>query len=114
MSGKSTIRQKEEPTGARADGRARAPSLTLQQGAQGESIFFREWLAGNRADNQLAISAVCNSHCIFCSNHLNPFPITKGVFRDIEDIKLQLSVMKSHADPIRKGRLFCTPDSSKY
>jgi len=66
-----------------------------------ESIFLKEWLAGNRYRNQLSISAVCNSRCIFCSNHLNPFPIDKGIFRDIEDIKLQLSLMERHDEPIR-------------
>ncbi len=67
-----------------------------------DSIFFKEWLATNKSPNQLPISAVCNSHCIFCSNHLNPFPIEKNIFRDIEDIKLQLSLMPpQYPDPIR-------------
>ncbi len=66
-----------------------------------ESVFFREWLAGNRCQNQLPISAICNSRCIFCSNNLNPFPIARGMFRDIEDIKHQLSLMPLHGDPIR-------------
>jgi wyosine [tRNA(Phe)-imidazoG37] synthetase (radical SAM superfamily) len=71
-------------------------------GSAGESsVFFREWLAGNRYQNQLPISAVCNSRCIFCSNNLNPFPIARGMFRDIEDIKHQLSLMPLHKDPIR-------------
>ncbi|HOD35224.1 MAG TPA: DUF512 domain-containing protein [Syntrophales bacterium] len=66
-----------------------------------ESVFFREWLAGNRCQNQLPISAICNSRCIFCSNNLNPFPIARGMLRDIEDIKHQLSLMPLHKDPIR-------------
>ena len=67
-----------------------------------DSIFFKEWLATNRTTNQLPISAVCNSHCIFCSNHLNPFHIKKNIFRDIEDIKLQLSLMSPQStEPIR-------------
>lgn len=51
--------------------------------------------------NQLPISAVCNSRCLFCSNHLNPFPVAGGFFRDLEDIKLQLCAMSANDDPIR-------------
>jgi len=58
-----------------------------------ESVFFQEWLAGGCRKNQLPISAVCNSRCIFCSNNQNPFPIARGLFRDVEDIKHQLSLM---------------------
>jgi uncharacterized Fe-S cluster-containing radical SAM superfamily protein len=65
------------------------------------SIFLSEWLAIDRSSHQLPISAVCNSRCIFCSNHLNPFPIKKGVFRDLDDIKTQLSVMMRHNEVIR-------------
>lgn len=60
-----------------------------------------EWFAGGLPTNQLPISAVCNSHCLFCSNNLNPFPIAKGFFRDIEDIKLQIGAMPANDDPIR-------------
>ena len=60
-----------------------------------------EWLALNRIDNMIAISAVCNSRCLFCSNEQNPFPIEKNLFRDVEDIKLQLSLMPTHNKPIR-------------
>jgi Radical SAM superfamily/Protein of unknown function (DUF512) len=63
--------------------------------------FMSEWLAGGQPSNQLPISAVCNSHCLFCSNHLNPFPVAGGFFRDIEDIKLQLCAMSANDDPIR-------------
>ena len=70
--------------------------------ADGDSIFFREWLAGGQPSNQLPISAVCNSHCIFCSNNHNPFPISRGIFREIEDVKLQLSLMHDgNRNPIR-------------
>lgn len=70
--------------------------------AEGYSIFFREWLAGGQPSNQLPISAACNSHCLFCSNDLNPFPISRGLFREVEDIKLQLSLMDSgFRHPIR-------------
>lgn len=57
-----------------------------------ESIFFQEWLAAGQHPEQLPISAVCNARCLFCSNRMNPFPIRRNVFRDIEDIKLQLSL----------------------
>ena len=68
----------------------------------GDSIFFREWLASGRPLNQLPISAVCNSRCIFCSNDLNPFPVARGLFRDVEDVKLQLALMDEHyREPIR-------------
>jgi len=63
--------------------------------------FMSEWLAGGQPSNQLPISAVCNSHCLFCSNHLNPFPVAGGFFRDLEDIKLQLCAMSANDDPIR-------------
>jgi hypothetical protein len=67
-----------------------------------DSIFFREWLAGGRPPNQLPISAVCNNRCIFCSNDLNPFPVARGLFRDVEDVKLQLALMDEHyRQPIR-------------
>jgi hypothetical protein len=70
--------------------------------ADGDSIFFREWLAGGRPRIQLPISAVCNSRCIFCSNDLNPFPVARGLFRDLEDVKLQLALMDEHyRQPIR-------------
>lgn len=85
----------------RADQPIVQPVLPTAGPAGEESVFFREWLAGNRYPNQLPISAVCNSRCIFCSNNLNPFPIARGVFRDIEDIKHQLSLMTLHKDPIR-------------
>lgn len=65
------------------------------------SIFLAEWLAIQRSSNQLPISAVCNSRCVFCSNHLNPFPIKKGIFRHIDDIKIQLSLMERHNEVIR-------------
>jgi uncharacterized Fe-S cluster-containing radical SAM superfamily protein len=61
--------------------------------SEGYSLFFREWVADGCSPMQLPISAVCNSRCVFCSNDLNPFPIARGFFRDIEDIKLQLAVM---------------------
>lgn len=64
------------------------------------SPFILEWFAGNRPATQLPISAVCNAHCLFCSNNLNPFPVAGGFFRDIEDIKLQICAMQSHGDPI--------------
>jgi len=63
--------------------------------------FMSEWLAGGQPSNQLPISAVCNSHCLFCSNQLNPFPVAGGFFRDMEDIKLQLCAMSANDDPIR-------------
>lgn len=70
--------------------------------AEGYSLFFREWLAAGQPSNQFPISAVCNSRCLFCSNNLNPFPIARGIFRPIEDIKLQLSLMNSDfRHPIR-------------
>jgi hypothetical protein len=57
-----------------------------------ESVFFQEWLAAGRPPEQLSISAVCNARCLFCSNRMNPFPVLKNMFRDVEDVKLQLSL----------------------
>lgn len=65
------------------------------------SPFMLEWFAGNRPANQLPISAVCNAHCLFCSNNLNPFSVAGGFFRDMEDIKLQICAMRANDDPIR-------------
>ena len=65
------------------------------------SPFILEWFVGNRLFNQLPISAVCNAHCLFCSNKLNPFSVASGFFRDIEDIKLQICAMRARYDPIR-------------
>jgi len=57
-----------------------------------EAIFFQEWLAAGQPPEQLSISAVCNARCLFCSNRMNPFPVRQNVFRDVEDVKLQLSL----------------------
>jgi uncharacterized Fe-S cluster-containing radical SAM superfamily protein len=65
------------------------------------SIFFKEWLAGGRRGDQFPISAVCNGHCLFCSNNFNPFLIHRGIFRDIEDLKLQLALTPNTAQIIR-------------
>ncbi len=93
--------QEHPGTEKRAGQPAVGPISPTALPAGGESVFFREWLAGNRYPNQLPISAICNSRCIFCSNNLNPFPIARGLFRDIEDVKHQLSLMPLHKDPIR-------------
>jgi len=74
---------------------------TIDNNALRITPFLAEWLAGGRPQNQLPISAVCNSHCLFCSNNLNPFPIYGGMFRETEDIKAQLSAMNANDDPIR-------------
>lgn len=71
------------------------------ENAEPDSVFFREWLATNRMRNQLPISAVCSLNCIFCSNDQNPFAIERNIFRDLEDIKHQLSLMPVHDVPIR-------------
>jgi uncharacterized Fe-S cluster-containing radical SAM superfamily protein len=63
-----------------------------------EVTFFEEWLAAGQPPEQLSISAVCNAHCLFCSNHMNPFPIKTNVFRDVEDVKLQLSLGSANYD----------------
>jgi uncharacterized Fe-S cluster-containing radical SAM superfamily protein len=72
---------------------------SLQTG--GYSIFFREWLATDQREEMIPISSVCNSRCLFCSNDLNPFTIHRGTFRDIEDVKLQLSLMPNMGQMIR-------------
>lgn len=50
------------------------------------SKYMYETVAGG-FNNQLLISSVCNSRCIFCSNNMNPFPIYREGFRPLEDIK---------------------------
>jgi Radical SAM superfamily len=68
----------------------------------GYGIFFREWLANGSPMIQLPISAACNCRCLFCSNHLNPFPVARGLLREVEDIKLQLALMdEKYAQAIR-------------
>jgi hypothetical protein len=88
-----------------------------------ESQFFMEWLAAGRPRNQISISSICNCHCIFCSNHSNPFIMPKGLFRDIEDIRHQISLMPIHNMPIHmseslpgrisEGEAFLHPDFFK-
>ena len=63
-----------------------------------EAIFFEEWLAAGQPPEQLSISAVCNARCLFCSNRMNPFPLRQNVFREIEDVKLQLSLASANYD----------------
>ena len=64
------------------------------------SIFMKEWMAGGRSPFFLPISTVCNCNCLFCSNKYNSFDSLYGLFRDVEDIKHQLSLMPIHAQPI--------------
>ncbi|MEW6333428.1 MAG: radical SAM protein, partial [Thermodesulfobacteriota bacterium] len=61
----------------------------------GGAIFFEEWLAAGQPPGQLSISSVCNARCLFCSNRMNPFPVRRNVFREIEDVKLQLSLVSA-------------------
>ena len=63
-----------------------------------KDLFFQEWLAAGQPPEQLSISSVCNARCLFCSNRMNPFPIKQNVFRDIEDVKLQLSLGSANYD----------------
>ena len=63
-----------------------------------ETIFFEEWLAAGQPPEQLSISSVCNARCLFCSNRMNPFPIKQNMFREIEDVKLQLSLGSANYD----------------
>lgn len=56
------------------------------------SKFMYETVAGNFT-NHLPISSVCNARCIFCSNHMNPFPIYREGFRPLADIKKALTFL---------------------
>jgi uncharacterized Fe-S cluster-containing radical SAM superfamily protein len=83
--------------------KTRKESFVLNRGdcgtsLQPEAIFFQEWLAAGQPPEQLSISSVCNARCLFCSNRMNPFPIKKNVFREIEDVKLQLSLGSANYD----------------
>jgi wyosine [tRNA(Phe)-imidazoG37] synthetase (radical SAM superfamily) len=72
------------------------PSLSTEG-----DVFFQEWLAAGQPPEQLSISSVCNARCLFCSNRMNPFPLKQNVFRDIESVKLQLSLVSAtHGDGI--------------
>jgi hypothetical protein len=56
------------------------------------SKFLYETLAGGYT-NQLPIASVCNGHCFFCSNDMNPFPIYREGFRPVEDIKRGIALL---------------------
>jgi len=58
-----------------------------------ESIFMKEYLV-SKAKQTMPISARCNLRCVFCSNYSNPFPITRDVFRDLEDIKANIPLLQ--------------------
>ncbi len=49
------------------------------------SKYMYETVAGGFT-NQLPVSSVCSAKCIFCSNHMNPFPIYREGFRALDDI----------------------------
>lgn len=53
--------------------------------------------------NQLPISSVCNAKCMFCSNNMNPFPIYRVGFRQLEDVKKGIALLDPRADEIRLG-----------
>jgi uncharacterized Fe-S cluster-containing radical SAM superfamily protein len=53
--------------------------------------------------NQLPISSVCSAKCIFCSNHMNPFPIHREGFRDLDDVKKGIALLNPGAKEIRMG-----------
>jgi uncharacterized Fe-S cluster-containing radical SAM superfamily protein len=56
------------------------------------SKFLYETLAGGYT-NQLPIASVCNGHCFFCSNDMNPFPIFREGFRPLEDVKRGIALL---------------------
>ena len=66
------------------------------------SKYMHETIAGG-FQNQLPISSVCNADCIFCSNNMNPFPIHRIGFRDIDDIKKGIVLLNSNTPEIRIG-----------
>ncbi len=84
--------------------KTRKESLGMNRGDCGtssqteEAVFFQEWLAAGQPPEQLSISSVCNARCLFCSNRMNPFPVRQNVFREIEDVKLQLSLGSANYD----------------
>jgi hypothetical protein len=59
------------------------------------SKFLYETLASGYT-NQLPIASVCNGHCFFCSNDMNPFPIYREGFRPLEDVKRGIALL----DPV--------------
>jgi uncharacterized Fe-S cluster-containing radical SAM superfamily protein len=68
------------------------------------SKFMYETIAlGGMTINQLPISSLCNSECIFCSNTMNPFPIHRLGFRPLDDIKKGISLLDVQAGEIRLG-----------
>lgn len=67
------------------------------------SKFMYETLAGGFT-NQLPISSVCNTKCIFCSNEMNPFEIFREGFRPLDDIKKGIALLDPNSkDDIRLG-----------
>jgi hypothetical protein len=95
-----------EPVDPKNPGSGITASIVASQAARGRndafnlSPFMLEWIAGDQDTNHLPISSVCNAHCLFCFNNLNPFPVARGVFRDIEDIKLQICAMRANENYI--------------
>jgi hypothetical protein len=55
------------------------------------------------SSNQLPVSSVCSAKCIFCSNHMNPFPIYREGFRPLDDIKKGIALLDANAQEIRIG-----------
>ena len=71
------------------------------------NFFLREWLVHGACSSRLPISSVCDCHCIYCCNDSNPFFMCRNVFRNIDDIKLQLELMEPHDEEIRLNDSMC-------
>ncbi len=61
------------------------------------SAFNEEKLKGHGSN--IAISSVCNSNCIFCSNYQNPFKVKRVGFISREDFLKQLFYIKYNQPP---------------
>ena len=70
--------------------------------SMGVSKYMYEQIAGGY-DNQLPLSSICDAHCFFCSNEMNPFEILREKFRPIEDVKKGLTLLNPNTHSIAIG-----------
>jgi len=79
------------------------PKVDLKiEDKMGVSKYMYEQIAGGY-DNQLPLSSICDAHCFFCSNEMNPFEILREKFRDIEDVKKGITLLNPNAHAIAIG-----------
>jgi len=80
------------------------PRLDLEiQNKMEVSKYMYETIAAKAMGNHLPVSSVCDAHCFFCSNEMNPFEILREKFRTMEDTKKGIALLDSNASEIVIG-----------